>query len=133
MQMASAQLEKPSRPETDYERWLRDHDENYRPGDRPLYGPGVKGTEDATENVKWKDRLSDGKKNYSAIYGIILQSKHIENGATEGEIFHFPGKIGTNEELWVIQAGPFATMTVELNSHSDLTASCDTKMRRSFD
>ncbi|KAE8385206.1 hypothetical protein BDV23DRAFT_21498 [Aspergillus alliaceus] len=72
MQMASAQLEKPSRPETDYERWLRDHDENYRPGDRPLYGPGVKGTEDATENVKWKDRLSDGKKNYSAIYGIIL-------------------------------------------------------------
>ncbi|KAL4881172.1 hypothetical protein BJY04DRAFT_189255, partial [Aspergillus karnatakaensis] len=29
----------PARPETDYERWLREQDEKYMPGDEPVYGP----------------------------------------------------------------------------------------------
>lgn len=58
--MASAQPGEPSRPETDYERWLRGQDENYRPGAEPVYGPG--------------DSVGDSgsSMHYSKIFSIIL-------------------------------------------------------------
>ncbi|KAF7590404.1 hypothetical protein BBP40_002906 [Aspergillus hancockii] len=60
MQMASAQSEESSRPETDYGRWLRKQDEHYKPGDRPVDGPDMHGLDDPIENGKGKDRFSDG-------------------------------------------------------------------------
>jgi hypothetical protein len=59
--MASAKPKEFSRPETDYERWLRGQDEHYKPGDQPIYGPPVQGVDDPIENGKGKDRLSDGR------------------------------------------------------------------------
>lgn len=58
--MASAQPEEPSRPETDYERWLRGQDENYKPGVEPVYGP----SDSVGESGSFMD--------YSKIFGIIL-------------------------------------------------------------
>ncbi|KAB8223946.1 hypothetical protein BDV33DRAFT_166171 [Aspergillus novoparasiticus] len=43
------------RPETDYERWLRKQDEHFKPGDRPLYGPDMEGTNDVDEIGANKD------------------------------------------------------------------------------
>ncbi|KAE8420018.1 hypothetical protein BDV36DRAFT_250365 [Aspergillus pseudocaelatus] len=43
------------RPETDYERWLRKQDENFKPGDRPFYGPNMAGNDDRDESETDKD------------------------------------------------------------------------------
>lgn len=43
------------RPETDYERWLRKQDEHFKPGDRPIYGPDMEGTNDMYEAGGDKD------------------------------------------------------------------------------
>lgn len=63
--MAPAQPEEHSRPETDYERWLRGKDENYRPGVEPVYGPG--------DAVGGGRSISSGFFiGYSKIFSIIL-------------------------------------------------------------
>ncbi|KAE8168647.1 hypothetical protein BDV40DRAFT_251197 [Aspergillus tamarii] len=43
------------RPETDYERWLRKQDEDFKPGDRPFYGPNMAGTNNRDESGTHKD------------------------------------------------------------------------------
>ncbi|KAF7590209.1 hypothetical protein BBP40_003140 [Aspergillus hancockii] len=74
IQMASAQPEESLRPETDYERWLLEQDEHYRPGDHPVYGPDMQGLDDPIANGKGRDRFNEGigLKNYSMICSIIL-------------------------------------------------------------
>jgi hypothetical protein len=63
--MASAQPDEPSRPETDYERWLRGKDENYRPGVEPVYGPG--------DSAGGERSISSGFfMGYSKTFSIIL-------------------------------------------------------------
>jgi hypothetical protein len=73
--MASAQPKKFSRPETDYERWLRGQDEHYEPGDQPIYGPPVQGVDDPIENGKGKHEPNSrviGVTSYPMICSIIL-------------------------------------------------------------
>ncbi|PKX96208.1 uncharacterized protein P174DRAFT_430478 [Aspergillus novofumigatus IBT 16806] len=38
-QILSDNVSKRKRPETDYERWQREQDQSYRPGEQPQYGP----------------------------------------------------------------------------------------------
>lgn len=74
-QMASAKSKKFSRPETDYERWLRGQDEHYEPGDQPIYGPPVQGVDDPIENGKGKHPAISrffGLTGYSVICSIVL-------------------------------------------------------------
>jgi hypothetical protein len=73
--MASAKPRKFSRPETDYERWLRGQDEHYEPGDQPIYGPPVQGVDDPIDNGKGKHPPSSrliGLTSYLMICSIIL-------------------------------------------------------------
>ncbi|KAE8376411.1 hypothetical protein BDV26DRAFT_265675 [Aspergillus bertholletiae] len=46
----------PDRPETDYERWLRQKDEHFKPGDRPSYGPNMQGIDHLEESGAHIDR-----------------------------------------------------------------------------
>ena len=43
------------RPETDYERWLREQDEDFKPADHPFYGPNMEGTNDLDDSGTNKD------------------------------------------------------------------------------
>ncbi|KAL2819078.1 hypothetical protein BDW59DRAFT_165231 [Aspergillus cavernicola] len=73
--MASAQREELSRPETDYERWLREQDQHYKPEDQPVYGPVKQGLDDPIENGNAKQIVSHGSfvhPNYSMISNFIL-------------------------------------------------------------
>ncbi|KAE8152747.1 hypothetical protein BDV25DRAFT_150500 [Aspergillus avenaceus] len=76
MQKASESLERRSRPETDYERWLRGQNEHYTPGDHPVYGPNMQGLKD-------DDSDNDGSSNavypsmftgYWAVCSIVLSA-----------------------------------------------------------
>ncbi|KAE8158139.1 hypothetical protein BDV40DRAFT_29690 [Aspergillus tamarii] len=72
--MDSAQPEESFRPETDYERWLREQDRHYRPGSRPVYGPDRQDLDDSFANGKWRGQFSEdtGLNRYSAIRNIVL-------------------------------------------------------------
>ncbi|KAE8365510.1 hypothetical protein BDV27DRAFT_126675 [Aspergillus caelatus] len=72
--MASAQLGESFRPETDYERWLREQDRHYRPGSRPVYGPDRQNLDDSIANGKWRGRFSEGTglNCYSVMWNIVL-------------------------------------------------------------
>ncbi|KAL4943753.1 hypothetical protein BDV06DRAFT_220915 [Aspergillus oleicola] len=48
--MAPTQPNESLRPETDYERWLREKDENYKLQDEPVYEPNSQVLDDAGDN-----------------------------------------------------------------------------------
>jgi hypothetical protein len=110
-QMASPKPKKFSRPETDYERWLRGQDERYEPGDQPIYGPPVERVNDPIDNGKGKlpsNSRPSGVTSYSILCSIILSviftiiiiqsAKVLRKRRRRGGEFHFLGQPGTNEE-----------------------------------
>jgi hypothetical protein len=49
-----------ARPETDYERWLQEQDENYRSEDVPIYEPDILAINYPVKNENKEDHLSHG-------------------------------------------------------------------------
>ncbi|KAL4907098.1 hypothetical protein BDW74DRAFT_121102 [Aspergillus multicolor] len=74
--MSSANANKPPRPETDYERWLREQNEDYEPGERPLYEPPVEGLEDTDQTGlrdDWEDSQPDVQEEWSMSHGYFVR------------------------------------------------------------
>ncbi|KAL4923928.1 uncharacterized protein BDV17DRAFT_225215 [Aspergillus undulatus] len=63
--MAPAHSEESLRPETDYERWLREQGKNYVLQEEPVYGPDIEDLDDSTENSQGAGRSRDGDQSIS--------------------------------------------------------------------
>ncbi|KAE8396506.1 hypothetical protein BDV23DRAFT_142885 [Aspergillus alliaceus] len=84
MQIPLVQKKGSDRPKTDYERWLRGQDENFRPGDRPLYGPGTEELRSSDERRKSCNRLLQDHEKQTTSHGYLVQSSSSRSSIASG-------------------------------------------------
>jgi hypothetical protein len=82
---------KRERPETDYEQWMREHDESYELSEEPQYGPSLQQPPAMPDSSSGTDKSVEEDHSHGSHYGTIVTSPAMHSSSPSLSPAHYTG------------------------------------------
>jgi hypothetical protein len=82
---------KRERPETDYEQWMREHDESYELSEEPQYGPSLQQPPAMPDSSSGRVKSVEEDHSHGSHYGTIVTSPAMHSSSSSLSPAHYTG------------------------------------------